>query len=156
MDAVSQYDIDEMMSDMMRYRDDNNRTRSTPQSQAPAARDDCYDGQDWQPPFWQSQRESTPQQMPQRMPAQPPSNQMPQQMTPSTPMPSQRMPSAPMPSPQMSPSRIKDMCDCIDSLPLAMAYVPVQKWGKTYEPDVALSRGTLFPDLDKPFLAAGV
>ena len=147
MDAVSQYDIDEMMSDMMRYRDEN-RTRSAPQSQAPAAQDDCYDGQDWQPPFWQSQRESTPQQTP----AQPPSSQM----MPSTPMPSQRMPSAPMPSSQMSPSRIKDMCDCIDSLPLAMAYVPVQKWGKTYEPDVALARGTLFPDLDKPFLATGV
>jgi len=34
---------------------------------------------------------------------------------------------------------------------LAMAYVPSQRFGSTYSPDVALSRGTLFPELDKPF-----
>ena len=34
---------------------------------------------------------------------------------------------------------------------LAMAYVPFQQWGQTYEPERALDAGTLFPDLDKPF-----
>lgn len=33
-----------------------------------------------------------------------------------------------------------------------MAYVPFQSWDKTYEPDVAFSRGTIFPCLDKPFI----
>lgn len=35
---------------------------------------------------------------------------------------------------------------------LAMAYVPWQQWGDLYDEAVALQRGTLFPDLDKPFL----
>lgn len=38
------------------------------------------------------------------------------------------------------------------SLPLAMAYVPIQKFGETFPPEVAIVKGTLFPDLDKPFL----
>ncbi len=33
----------------------------------------------------------------------------------------------------------------------AMAYVPYQNAGKLYAPEQALCRGTLFPDLDKPF-----
>ena len=33
----------------------------------------------------------------------------------------------------------------------AMAYVPFQQWGKTYEPERAFDAGTLFPVLDKPF-----
>lgn len=40
---------------------------------------------------------------------------------------------------------------CAD-VPLAMAYVPMQKWQKLYDPDVALERGTLFLELDKPFI----
>ena len=40
---------------------------------------------------------------------------------------------------------------------LAMAYIPRQEWGKTYEPQTALEQGTLFPDLNFPFLGkAGV
>jgi len=35
---------------------------------------------------------------------------------------------------------------------VAMAYVPFQQWGETYEPAKGLERGTIFPDLDKPFL----
>ena len=38
---------------------------------------------------------------------------------------------------------------------LTMAYVPMQQMGVTYEADMALRHGTLFPELDKPFLAAG-
>lgn len=37
-------------------------------------------------------------------------------------------------------------------LSLAMAYVPYQTWAEPYEADVALSRGTVFPCLDKPFI----
>lgn len=39
----------------------------------------------------------------------------------------------------------------LDNLPLAMSYVPFQKWKSTYPLDQALQRGTLFPDLDLPF-----
>ena len=35
---------------------------------------------------------------------------------------------------------------------LAMAYVPMQEYGLLYDLDDALEAGTLFPDLDKPFL----
>lgn len=41
---------------------------------------------------------------------------------------------------------------CLESLPLAMAYVPMQKWGELYTSSVALDRGTLFPPLDLPFI----
>ena len=37
----------------------------------------------------------------------------------------------------------------------AMAYVPWQEYTQALEPDQALKAGTLFPELDKPFLAAG-
>ncbi|MBQ2676478.1 MAG: spore coat associated protein CotJA [Clostridia bacterium] len=40
----------------------------------------------------------------------------------------------------------------IDNLPLAMAYVPCQKWEHIYDNDVALCRGTIFAKLDLPFL----
>lgn len=38
---------------------------------------------------------------------------------------------------------------------LAMAYVPWQQFTTVYEPDKALEIGTIFPELDKPFLAGG-
>ena len=38
---------------------------------------------------------------------------------------------------------------------LAMAYVPWQYFTTVYEPDRALEVGTIFPELDKPFLAGG-
>ena len=41
---------------------------------------------------------------------------------------------------------------CLNTFPLAMAYVPKQSWEDVYSADVGLSRGTLFPELDKPFL----
>ena len=34
----------------------------------------------------------------------------------------------------------------------AMAYVPYQQWKRTYEPSLGIERGTIFPELDKPFL----
>lgn len=36
--------------------------------------------------------------------------------------------------------------------PIAMAYVPWQQWRQTYPMDKALSRGTIFPELDLPFV----
>jgi hypothetical protein len=43
-----------------------------------------------------------------------------------------------------------------DKLSLAMAYVlPQAQITHVYKTDVALKQGTLFPDLDKPFLGKG-
>ncbi len=36
--------------------------------------------------------------------------------------------------------------------PVAMLYVPYQQWRKVYEPMVGLERGTIFEELDKPFI----
>ncbi len=38
---------------------------------------------------------------------------------------------------------------------LAMVYAPCQKFHRLYAPEAALSRGTLFEELDKPILTAG-
>ena len=43
----------------------------------------------------------------------------------------------------------------VDELPLALAYVPMQRWEKLYEPAAALERGTLFCKLDLPFVGRG-
>lgn len=40
----------------------------------------------------------------------------------------------------------------LKDLPLTMSYAPMQKYDKTYEDMEALERGTLYPNLDKPFL----
>ncbi|MGN1157190.1 MAG: spore coat associated protein CotJA [Agathobacter sp.] len=48
--------------------------------------------------------------------------------------------------------KTKNNCDCIDQMPLAMAYVPWQQWEETFEPCNALLHGTLFPELALPFL----
>ena len=45
--------------------------------------------------------------------------------------------------------------DALSGLPLAYAYVPIQAWRMLYSPDVALDRGTLFEELDKPMEAYG-
>lgn len=37
--------------------------------------------------------------------------------------------------------------------PVAMAYVPLQKWKDTYSLEEAFDKATLFPDLNLPFLA---
>lgn len=42
-------------------------------------------------------------------------------------------------------------CTYLGKLPLAMAYVPFQRWRGTYEACVGLERGTIFPELDLPF-----
>lgn len=35
---------------------------------------------------------------------------------------------------------------------LAMAYVPTQKWEDLYESSLGFARGTIFAQLDKPFI----
>ncbi|MDO4743687.1 MAG: spore coat associated protein CotJA [bacterium] len=40
----------------------------------------------------------------------------------------------------------------LDNLPLAMAYVPMQKFKGFYSQEEALEKGTLFTDLNKPFM----
>ena len=42
-------------------------------------------------------------------------------------------------------------CGC-PHMVLAMAYVLDQIWADTYEPEIGLCRGTIFPGLDKPFI----
>lgn len=43
-------------------------------------------------------------------------------------------------------------CFAYPAFSLAMAYIPKQEWGALYDPDVALARGTLFQNLDLPFI----
>jgi hypothetical protein len=35
--------------------------------------------------------------------------------------------------------------------PVAMAYIPFQQFGELYPPEKGYQRGTIFPDLDKPW-----
>ena len=39
---------------------------------------------------------------------------------------------------------------CLDEMPLAYAYVPIQRWQMLYPLDKGLMRGTIFEELDKP------
>ena len=55
----------------------------------------------------------------------------------------------------ISPCDKRSACDAVDVCPLAMAYVPMQRWCDTYEPAVGWDRGTIFPELDLPFLGGG-
>lgn len=41
--------------------------------------------------------------------------------------------------------------NCINGFPLAMAYVPMQKFQKLYSPEKGLENGTLFEELNLPF-----
>lgn len=38
------------------------------------------------------------------------------------------------------------------AFPVGMTYVPMQKWQQTYDLGLGFSRGTIFPDLDLPFV----
>lgn len=53
------------------------------------------------------------------------------------------------PGPVIRPDYITDDCS---NFRVAMAYVPWQQWQQTYPLDRAIRQGTIFPDLDKPFL----
>lgn len=45
--------------------------------------------------------------------------------------------------------------DPLSGMEVAMAYVPWQFFQTIYEPDKALQAGTIFPELNKPFLGKG-
>lgn len=45
-----------------------------------------------------------------------------------------------------------NITSAMSELPLAIATVPMQQWRKLYTPDVGLERGTIFCELDKPFI----
>lgn len=49
----------------------------------------------------------------------------------------------------------RNLSDCIEHLPLAMAYVPMQTWCHIYDLQTGFQKGTMFPELDKPFYGAG-
>ena len=58
----------------------------------------------------------------------------------------------------LAPMQQDNTCPCSDvpgNCALVMAYVMWQSWERTYEPAVALERGTIFPSLDLPFLGGG-
>ncbi|MBA4686009.1 MAG: spore coat associated protein CotJA [Candidatus Galacturonibacter soehngenii] len=44
--------------------------------------------------------------------------------------------------------------DCLDDFALAVCYVPWQHWNKIYDLDKGLEVGTIFPELNKPFLGS--
>lgn len=49
-----------------------------------------------------------------------------------------------------------DTCDIFpEGTAPAMAYVPWQKWQNLYDLSTAFMHGTIFEDLDKPFLMKG-
>lgn len=53
--------------------------------------------------------------------------------------------------------RTNDCCmhDLLNGMPIAMAYVPWQEWKNLYAAEKGFCRGTIFEDLDKPFLGIG-
>lgn len=81
---------------------------------------------------------------------------------PMRPLPSIVMPERPMrpespgmPVHPMHPISTLPEKECGFCITPAMAYVPMQKWEHIYESEQAMERGTLFPQLDLPFLGKG-
>lgn len=61
------------------------------------------------------------------------------------------------PEPAISPAMTPPLCtnmreDRMSGMPIAMAYVPWQRWKQTYSLEQGLNRGTIFPELDLPFV----
>ena len=46
-------------------------------------------------------------------------------------------------------------CQDYGQMTVTMAYVPWQQFGRVFELDQALQTGTIFADLDRPFLGRG-
>lgn len=42
-----------------------------------------------------------------------------------------------------------------ENTPIAMSYTPMQQWGSVYSEAEALSVGTIFPELNLPFMPEG-
>ena len=45
--------------------------------------------------------------------------------------------------------------NCINELPLAYSYTPMQEFDTVYDNETALSKGTVFPELYKPVSVYG-
>ena len=43
------------------------------------------------------------------------------------------------------------MVPCPEDCELARAYVPIQRYNKQYSPEDGLERGTIFPELYRPY-----
>lgn len=52
----------------------------------------------------------------------------------------------------MQPDRETTQRDCLNDMSVAMAYVPMQRWNQVYDMSRGLTRGTIFPELDLPFV----
>lgn len=90
----------------------------------------------------------TPAPPTQQMPMPPVENNMPASM-PARPA----QPVVPPAQEAPPPPPVSEQCGfCIT---LAMSYVPMQKWQKLYEPEDGFSRGTIFEELDLPFIGKG-
>ena len=53
------------------------------------------------------------------------------------------------------PTTISVKKDTIEDMPLAMAYVPWQKWKNIYDAEKGFCNGTIFQDLNLPFFGIG-
>lgn len=53
------------------------------------------------------------------------------------------------------PSSSRTEYALLNGMPVAMAYVPWQEWHHIYPVGKALCQGTIFEELDKPFLGKG-
>lgn len=87
-------------------------------------------------------------------PVQPPeASPQPPEQQPSQPTQPPQPPQPPQDGNQQKPDENASGFDAryLGSLPLAMAYTPMQQWKSTYSPQEGLSRGTIFPELDLPF-----
>ncbi len=73
---------------------------------------------------------------------------MPNYRTNTMPCNNRRYPAAPMPMPM-------PRCDVWNDKSLAMAYVPWQTWRDIYEADKGFHCGTIFQELNLPFLGKG-
>lgn len=54
-----------------------------------------------------------------------------------------------------TPVFVSGECEKIEKMPIAMAYVPWQKWRNIYSPEQAFMAGTIFEELHKPFYGKG-
>lgn len=82
----------------------------------------------------------------------PPVSPKPPMTPPMSPM-SPICPMSPM-APTSSKPAMASMCAISafpENTPIAMAYVPLQKWEQPFAENVALEKGTIFPSLDLPF-----
>ena len=53
---------------------------------------------------------------------------------------------------RVPPSAVRSNSWGLDGYPLASVYAPLQVWRELYDNETGLSRGTIFKELDLPFL----